>query len=118
MIATRQLRQEGVPVNFTLGFSARHNYLAAAFARPSYVNVFLGRLNAYVETHGLGDGSLVGDDIVFANTVTALDQVRYATRNVDGAAFLPSQFGHVIVRHYVDPEPTATPDADAPDFCP
>jgi transaldolase len=67
LIATRQLRQEGIPVNFTLGFSARHNYLAAAFARPSYVNVFLGRLNAYVETHGLGDGRLVGEKATLAS---------------------------------------------------
>jgi transaldolase len=67
LIATRQLRQEGIPVNFTLGFSARQNYLAAAFARPSYVNVFLGRLNAYVETHGLGDGRMVGEKATLAS---------------------------------------------------
>ena len=61
LIATRQLRDEGVPVNFTLGFSARHNYLASTFAYPSYVNVFLGRLNAYVADNALGDGNMVGE---------------------------------------------------------
>ena len=61
LIATRKLRDEGVPVNFTLGFSARHNYLASSFAYPSYVNVFLGRLGAYVADNGLGDGNMVGE---------------------------------------------------------
>jgi transaldolase len=61
LIATRQLRDEGVPINFTLGFSARHNVLAATFAYPSYVNVFLGRLGAYVTDNDLGDGSMVGE---------------------------------------------------------
>jgi transaldolase len=61
LIATRRLRQDGIPVNFTLGFSARHNHLAAGFAAPSYVNVFLGRLNSYVADNKLGDGKLVGE---------------------------------------------------------
>jgi transaldolase len=61
LIATRLLRDEGVPVNFTLGFSARQNYLASAFAYPSYVNVFLGRLGAYVADNALGDGNMVGE---------------------------------------------------------
>lgn len=61
LIATRRVRDEGVPVNFTLGFSARHNFLASMFARPSYVNVFLGRLNSYVADNKLGDGKMVGE---------------------------------------------------------
>jgi len=60
-IATRTLRKENVPVNFTLGFSARHNYIAASFSVPSFVNVFLGRLNSYVSDNGLGDGRMVGE---------------------------------------------------------
>jgi len=60
-ISTRKVRAEGIPVNFTLGFSARHNYLAALFASPSYVNVFLGRLNSYVADNKLGDGNMVGE---------------------------------------------------------
>lgn len=61
LLATRRLREEGIPVNFTLGFSARHNYLATLFAFPSYVNVFLGRLNSYVADNRLGDGLMVGE---------------------------------------------------------
>ncbi len=61
LIATRKIREEGIPVNFTLGFSARHNYVASMYAFPSYVNVFLGRLNSYVADNKLGDGNLVGE---------------------------------------------------------
>jgi len=61
LVATRRLGEEGVPVNFTLGFSARHNFLAAALARPGFVNVFLGRLNSFVADNGLGDGQNVGE---------------------------------------------------------
>jgi len=67
LIATRRLRDERVPVNFTLGFSARQNFLAAALARPSYVNVFLGRLNSFVADHGLGDGRNVGERATLAS---------------------------------------------------
>jgi len=67
LIATRALRTAGVPVNFTLGFSARQNHLAAAFAFPSYVNVFLGRLNSYVSDNGLGDGRMVGEKATLAS---------------------------------------------------
>ncbi len=74
LIATRQLRNEGVPINFTLGFSARHNYLASAFAYPSYVNVFLGRLNAYVADNALGDGNMVGEKA----TISSQRQVKEA----------------------------------------
>jgi transaldolase len=67
LLATRILRLEGVPVNFTLGFSARQNHLAASFAFPNYVNVFLGRLNAYVSDNGLGDGLMVGEKATLAS---------------------------------------------------
>lgn len=67
LIAARQLRIEGIPINFTLGFSARQNFLAAAFAQPAYVNVFLGRLNAYVADNKLGDGKMVGEKAMLAS---------------------------------------------------
>ena len=67
LIAMRRLREDGIPVNFTLGFSARHNYVATAFGAPSYVNVFLGRLNSYIADHQLGDGKLVGEKAVLAS---------------------------------------------------
>ncbi len=72
-VATRQLSSEGVPVNFTLGFSARQNVLAAAFSRPVYVNVFMGRLNSFVADGGLGDGRYVGEKATMATQVAIRD---------------------------------------------
>ena len=66
MLACRQLSDAGVPVNFTLGFSARQNLMAAHIARPRYVNVFLGRLNSFVADYGLGDGRYVGEKAALA----------------------------------------------------
>ncbi|MCK5551882.1 MAG: transaldolase family protein, partial [Deltaproteobacteria bacterium] len=60
-LAARKLGQHGVPINFTLGFSARHNYVAALLSHPRYVNVFLGRLNSFVADSNLGDGKNVGE---------------------------------------------------------
>ncbi|MGI6295785.1 MAG: transaldolase family protein [Armatimonadota bacterium] len=66
-IATRRLSEEGVPINYTLGFSARQNYLAAVFSKPRFVNVFLGRLNSLVEENGLGDPENVGEKAALAS---------------------------------------------------
>ena len=66
-IAVRKLSFAGVPVNFTLGFSARQNLLAAAFSRPGYVNLFLGRLNQVVLESKLGDGRNVGEKATLAS---------------------------------------------------
>lgn len=65
--AVARARQEGIPINYTLGFSARQNYLAAQLSRPNYVNVFLGRLNAVVSDNGLGDGKNVGEKVTLAS---------------------------------------------------
>jgi transaldolase len=65
-LAARMLGNQGVPVNFTLGFSARHNYLAALLSRPHFVNVFLGRLNSFVADSNLGDGENVGEKATLA----------------------------------------------------
>ncbi|HVR75048.1 MAG TPA: transaldolase family protein [Planctomycetota bacterium] len=67
LISTRTLRKEGIPVNFTLGFSARHNFIATAFAEPLYVNVFLGRLGSYFADNKLGDGKMVGERATLAS---------------------------------------------------
>ncbi len=72
-LATRQLSRLGIPVNFTLGFSTRQNYLAARLARPVYVNVFLGRLNAFVAENKLGSGENVGEKTVLATQRCLLD---------------------------------------------
>jgi transaldolase len=65
-LAVRKLSRLGIPVNFTLGFSTRQDYLAAQLARPAYVNVFLGRLNAFVADNKLGAGENVGEKTVLA----------------------------------------------------
>jgi len=74
-LVARRLSDDGIPVNFTLGFSARQNVLAASFSRPAYANVFLGRLNAFVADHGLGDGKNVGEKTAMA-TQAALREGR------------------------------------------
>jgi transaldolase len=66
-LAARRLASEGVRVNFTLGFSARQNYLAASLAEPAFVNVFLGRLNAFVADNELGEGENVGERATIAS---------------------------------------------------
>lgn len=67
LVAARRLGQEGIPVNFTLGFGARQNVLIARFAQPAFVNVFLGRLNSFVADNGLGDGRNVGEKAALAS---------------------------------------------------
>lgn len=74
LIGARLLREEGVRINLTLGFSARQNVVVTRLARPDYLNVFLGRIGAYIADNGLGDGSGAGEMAVIAaqNWVTAL----------------------------------------------
>ena len=66
-LSVRRLSAEGIPVNYTLGFSARQNYLAARFSKPAFVNVFLGRLNQVVETNGLGRPESIGEKTTLAS---------------------------------------------------
>lgn len=73
--AVARVCADGIPVNYTLGFSARQNYLAAVVANPTYCNVFLGRLNAVVSDNGLGDGKNVGEKASMA-TQNALRALR------------------------------------------
>lgn len=74
LLAARQLGREGIPVNLTLGFSARQAYLAARVANPRYVNVFLGRLNSFVESSEIGSGEGVGEMTTLAaqKTIAAM----------------------------------------------
>jgi transaldolase len=67
LLAMRRLRREGVRINFTLGFSARQNLLAARVGNPDFVNVFLGRLNAVTVDSGLGTGAGVGEKATVAS---------------------------------------------------
>jgi transaldolase len=61
LFAARRLSKDGIRLNFTLGFSARQNWLIALVARPWWCNVFMGRLNAFVIDRGLGNGENVGE---------------------------------------------------------
>ncbi|MBD3239981.1 MAG: transaldolase [Chitinivibrionales bacterium] len=67
ILGARRLREERIRVNFTLEFSARQNALVAAVAQPNFVNVFLGRIGAYMLDNGLGDGKLAGERATLAS---------------------------------------------------
>ncbi len=67
LLATRRARKENIPVNHTLGFSARQNYVITRIAQPNFVNVFLGRLNSFVADNGLGSGEYVGEKATLAS---------------------------------------------------
>lgn len=67
LIGARMLKDAGVKINFTLGFSARQNVLITRVARPDYVNVFLGRIGAYIADNKLGDGSGAGEMALIAS---------------------------------------------------
>ncbi len=68
-IIARKLSKNNIPVNFTLGFSARQNYLAGAISNPAYVNVFMGRLNSVISDNKLGDGNYAGEKATMATQV-------------------------------------------------
>jgi transaldolase len=67
LVAARLLEEDGIRVNFTLGFSARQNVLITCVARPHYCNVFMGRLSAYAADENLGDGRWVGERATLAS---------------------------------------------------
>jgi len=74
LIGARLLKDSGVKINFTLGFSARENVLVTRVSRPDFVNVFLGRIGAYMINNKLGDGTGAGEKAVISsqNWVTGL----------------------------------------------
>jgi transaldolase len=85
LVAARRLEEDGIPVNFTLGFSARENYLIACVAQPSWVNVFLGRLNAYGADEKLCDGKWVGERATLASQAAVKrlrGEIGVATRQI------------------------------------
>jgi hypothetical protein len=61
------LKDSGVRINFTLEFSARENVIVTRVARPDYLNVFLGKVGAYMINNKLGDGSGAGEKAVIAS---------------------------------------------------
>jgi transaldolase len=67
LIGARLLRDSGIKINFTLEFSARENVIVTSVARPDYLNVFLGRIGAYIINNKLGDGSGAGEMAVLSS---------------------------------------------------
>ncbi len=63
LIGARKLHNKGIPVNFTLMFSARQNVLAALIAQPAYSNVFLGRIGAFMKNNNLGSSDFIGETV-------------------------------------------------------
>lgn len=85
VLATRRVSDLGIPINHTLGFSARQNYVIARIGRPAFVNVFLGRLNSFVADNGLGSGAYVGERATLASQAQIAelrDRRRLATRQI------------------------------------
>lgn len=89
LLATRKLATKAIPVNHTLGFSARQNYVIARIGQPAYVNVFMGRLNSFVEKNNLGDGAYVGEKATLASqaAVTKLRNEGFSPSEQIGASF-------------------------------
>ena len=67
LLGARKLKDAGVKINFTLEFSARQNVLVTQITRPDYLNVFLGRVGAYISDNNLGDGSGAGEMAVLSS---------------------------------------------------
>ena len=78
LLGARILRNEGVRINFTLEFSARENVLVTSIARPDYLNVFLGRIGAYISGNKLGDGLGAGEMAVLSSQKWVK---KYSSRN-------------------------------------
>ena len=89
LLATRKISVGGIPVNHTLGFSARQNYVIARIGKPAYVNVFLGRLNSFVADNNLGDGTYIGEKATLASqtAVKKLQQQNLSSSRQIGASF-------------------------------
>lgn len=87
-LGARALVAAGIPINFTLGFGARQNYLAALLTKPAYLNVFMGRLNSVVADNKLGTGQNVGEKATLATQreLLALRQAGRTTTQLIGAS--------------------------------
>ncbi|MFW6309515.1 MAG: transaldolase family protein, partial [Prolixibacteraceae bacterium] len=76
LLGAKKLREAGVKINFTLEFSARQNVMVASIVQPNYLNVFLGRIGAYIKDAALGSGEGAGERTVLSTQkwVTELTQ--------------------------------------------
>ncbi|HEX2922385.1 MAG TPA: transaldolase family protein [Bacteroidales bacterium] len=94
LIAARMLKDAGVKTNISVGFSARQNVLAVRFARPDYVNVFIGRIGEFISENKLGDGTGAGEMTAIAsqNWITGLSaENQWQTKQVAASIRNPKQ---------------------------
>jgi transaldolase len=93
LLAARIVVAEGIPVNYTLGFSARQNSVIARIARATWCNVFMGRLNAYAADEKLCDGRFVGEKATLASQhgLLELREQGIATKQIGASMRGPSQ---------------------------
>jgi len=89
LLATRRLAGEEIAINHTLGFSARQNYLIARLANPTFVNVFLGRLNSFIADNQLGSGRYMGEKATLTSqaVIRQLRKQRLSSSRQIGASF-------------------------------
>ncbi len=89
LLAARKLSEQDIPVNLTLCFSARQNYVAARLSRPAFTNVFLGRLNSVVADNKLGPGDYVGEKATLSAqaVVSRLRETGQTSSRLIGASF-------------------------------
>jgi transaldolase len=92
LIGARLLKERGVNINFTLGFGARQNVIAAHIARPDFLNVFLGRIGAYIADNKLGDGSGAGEKAVI--------ETQRAMSRISGLYNYPTRLIAASLRNY------------------
>ncbi|MFT3740198.1 MAG: transaldolase family protein [Breznakibacter sp.] len=64
LLGARILHEKGIPVNLTLQFSARQNVLTAIVAKPAFTNVFMGRVQAYIESNKLQASPMFSETVV------------------------------------------------------
>lgn len=114
ILATRRVAKEGITINHTLGFSARQNYVIARIGRPAYVNVFLGRLNSFVASNDLGDGTFVGERATLAAQVLIRDL--RLTHNLPTRLIAASFRGGKQVRDLAGVDVMTIPPAVAAEF--
>lgn len=89
LLAARKLSERDIPVNLTLCFSARQNYIAARLSKPAFTNVFLGRLNSLIADNKLGTGAYVGERATISAqaAVSRLRQTGQTPSRLIGASF-------------------------------
>ena len=104
ILGARVIREAGIRVNLTLGFSARQNVIAAVVSKPNFVNVFLGRLNSFVADNGLGTGNMIGEKTTLASqrsvhsvTQEFVEPVHQIAASIRGAGQLEALAGVDVI---------------------